>query len=115
MRAKFHGMLVICGLLAATLAKAGQAELPPTPLPGIELVIDTRLDPAELHFNMPTRPDSIWNLPDVSAFGPPDFTELDLALSSPDLLFGRSHDFLSIFLHFGSGPTTAVAFPNYSR
>ena len=113
MRTKFHGMLVTLGLLTATLAKAGQAEVPPTPLPGMELVIDTRLDLAELRFNMPKRPDSIWNL--VSAFGPTDFTELNLALSSPDLLFGRPHDFLSISLHFPSGPTTAVAFSNFSR
>lgn len=117
MRTKFYSVLLTLGLAATALAKTGHAAVPEPTSPSTELVSDTRLRLTELHFTLPKQPNYIWNLADVTAFGPNDFTELNLALSSPGLLFGVPHDFLTLSLHFGSGgaATTAVAFSNLSK
>jgi len=117
MRAKFYGALLTLGLAATALAKTSHAAVPAPTSASAEMVIDISVRPTETHFTRPVPPNSIWNLADVTAFGPNDFTELDLALSSPGLLFGVPHDFLAITLRFGSAgaTTTGVVFPGLSK
>jgi len=117
MRTKFYSALLTLGLAATALAKTGHAAVPAQTYPSMELVSDSRLRPTELHFTLPKQSSYIWNLADVTAFGPNDFTELNLAQSSPGLLFGVPHDFLTLSLHFGSGgaATTGVVFSNLSK
>ncbi|MDB6013213.1 MAG: hypothetical protein JWL65_5463, partial [Gammaproteobacteria bacterium] len=61
------------------------------------------------------RPNSIWVLPDEAPLRSKDFTEINLALSSPGLLFGVPHDFFAFSVHFSSAATTAVVFPGLSK
>src|SRR5579864_6183739 len=102
MRTKFYSALLTLGLAAAALARAGHAGVPAPIFPSMELVIDTSLRPTELHFTRPVQPNTIWNLADATDFGADDFTDLNLALSSPGLLFGMPYDFLSFSVRFGS-------------
>jgi hypothetical protein len=117
MRTKFYSALLTLGLAAAALARAGHAGVPAPISPSMELVIDTSLRPTELHFTRPVQRNTIWNIADATDFGADDFTDLNLALSSPGLLFGMPYDFLSFFVRFGSAgaATTGVLFPNLSK
>lgn len=115
MRTKFYGAVVTLGLAATALAKSGDAgAVAPAP-PGMELAIDVDLKPTELHFSAPHRPSFIWDFAAVTQLSPGDFTELNLALSSPGLLFGLPQDFFTVSLHFGSEATTRVVFPSFSK
>jgi glyoxylase-like metal-dependent hydrolase (beta-lactamase superfamily II) len=83
MRTKFYSALPTLGFAAAALASAGHAGVPAPISPNKELVIDTRLRLTELHFTRPVQPNTIWNIADATDFGADDFTDLNLALSSP--------------------------------
>jgi hypothetical protein len=94
------------------LAKAGDAGALAPASAGMELAIDVDLKPTELHFSAPHRSSFVWGFAAVTQLRPGDFTELDLALSSPGLFFGLPRDFFTVALHFGSEATTRVVFPN---
>jgi hypothetical protein len=113
MRTKFYSLLVTLGLAATATAKADDVEIPAPPVPGVELVIDTRVRPTDLHLSLPKQPGSIWDGGDVTAFGFNEFTGLNLALSSTGIFFGVPHDFLTV--QAGYAANTAVAFPSFSR
>jgi hypothetical protein len=115
MRTKFHAAWVTLGLAATTLLKTGQAGAGTPETSRLELGIDAGWYPTQLHFTLPKRPGSFWDRADVTATGPDDSTDLNLALSSPGLLFGLPRDFFIFSIYFGSSATTAVVFPSLPR
>jgi hypothetical protein len=115
MRAKLYAAWLTLGLVATTLLKPGQAGAGTSETPRLELGIDTGSYPTQLHFTLSRRPGSFWDGADVTAPGPDDPTGLDLALSSPGLLFGLPRDFFTFSIHFVSTTTTGVVFPSLSR
>jgi hypothetical protein len=100
MRTKFYSAMLTLGLLAAAAARSNHAADSAPTSSRTELVIDTSLTPTELHFSPPLQPAFVWLLTDTTVLDRDDFTELDLALSSPGLLFGLSRDFLAPSLAF---------------
>ena len=115
MRTKFYAAWVTLGLAATTLLKTGQAGAGTPETPGLELGIDAGSYPTQLHFTLSKRPGSFWDRADVTEPGPDDSTDVDLALSSPGLLFGLPRAFFTFSIHFGSPATTGVVFPSLSR
>ena len=114
MRLKFYSALATLGLAATALAKAGYAEIP-APTTAMGSVIDTSLHSTGFRFTLPKPPNSIWALTDVAPVRSIDFSQINLALSGPALLFGIPHEFFALSVHFGSAPTTAVVFPSLSK
>jgi hypothetical protein len=115
MRAKFYAAWLTLGLVATTLLKTGQAGAGTPAAPRLELSVDAGSYATQLHFRLPERPGSFWDRADVTAPGPDDSTDLDLAMSSPGLLFGLPRDFFTFSIHFGSTATTGVVFSSLSR
>ena len=115
MRAKNCSALLTIGLICATLAKAGEGA-PPSPVgPTMELVIDTALHPTERRFTSPSRVDAVWDHAKLTSFGSDGVSGLDFALSSPGILFGAPHDFLTLSMRLHYPATTAVVFPDFAR
>jgi hypothetical protein len=95
MRARIYGMLVTLGLVATSLAQASDMEKPTAMTPDVELVIDTSVHPFDSRYAVPRQSASSWARSVQTTFSQPEFTGLDLALSSPGILFGVPHDLLT--------------------
>ena len=115
MRTKFYSAMLTLGLAVTALARVSHAGAVAPATSSLELAIDPTLYPTQLHFSLPKPRNSIWDLTDVARVDRSDFTELNLALSSPGLLFGAPRDFFQVSLQFTPGATTAVVFPLFSR
>jgi hypothetical protein len=93
MRARIYGMLVTLGLVATSLAQAGDMGKLKSMTPDVELVIDTSVHPFDSRYAVPRQSASSWARSVQTTFSQPEFTGLDVALSSPGILFGVPHDF----------------------
>jgi hypothetical protein len=96
MRMRFYSLLVTLGLAATATAKADDVEIPAPRVPGVELVIDTRVRPTDLHLSLPKQPGSVWGGADVTAFGCNEFAGLNLTLASSGIFFAVPHDFPTV-------------------
>jgi hypothetical protein len=93
MRSRIYGMWVTLGLVATSLAQAGDMEKATSMPPDVELVIDTSVHPFDSRYAVPHPSASAWARSVRTTFSQPEFTGLDVALSSPGILFGVPHDF----------------------
>ena len=92
MRAGIYGMWVTLGLVASSLAQAGDMQKATSMPPEVELVVDTSMHPFDSLYAVP-RPSAAWARSVRTTFDQPGFTGLEVALSSPGILFGLPHDF----------------------
>jgi hypothetical protein len=86
-------MLLTLGLVATSLAQAGDMEKPASMPPDVELVIDTSVHPFDSRYAVPRPSASSWARSVRTTFIQREFAGLDVALSSPGILFGVPHDF----------------------
>src|SRR5438477_7725596 len=93
MRARIYGMLVTLGLVTTSLAQAGDMEKPTSMPLDVELVIDTSVHPFDSRYAVPPQSVSSWARSVRATFSQPEFTGVEVALSSPGILFGVPHDF----------------------